>query len=118
MKKDIYDPLSEDILDQMQDYAVREPVALKTRKIRSKKAVLKELTETMLHIEDEDGDSRLEKILDSLISKAEGGDYKAVEIICKIMKAFDDKQKVDVSLPNIKIVVDNNQDGIRFSEKE
>lgn len=116
-KETTLDVLDDLILDGEQFEPVREPVALSKRKIRSKKAVMKELTETMLHIEDENGDSRLEKILDAVITNAECGDYKAVEILCKIMKVFDDKQKVDVSIPSIKIVVDGDNQGIRYTEK-
>lgn len=116
-KEPTLDVLDDLILDGEQFEPVREPVALNTRKIRSKRAVMKELTDTMLHIEDENGDSRLEKIIDAVITNAEMGDYKAVEILCKIMKAFDDKQKVDVNIPNIKIVVDSDAEGIRYTEK-
>lgn len=119
MKKEI-NTLDDILSDAMEDFAppVRPPVNLSKAKIRSKRAIMRELTETMLHMEDENGDSRLEKVLDALIERAENGDIKAVEVLAKILKVFDDKAKVDVSIPEIKIVVDNDKQGIRFVEKE
>lgn len=116
MKKNIYDPLSEDMFDQLPEIEPRQPVALSKAKIRSAKRLMRDIMLDILNTEYDDGDSRAERMLDAIVEKAENGDTKSIELIMKIIKELDDKQKVDVSLPNIKIVVDNNQDGIRFSE--
>lgn len=117
MKKELND-LDDILSGGLEDFAPpRPPVCLSKAKIRSKRAIMRELTETMLHMEDENGDSRLEKVLDALIERAENGDIKAVEVLAKILKVFDDKQKVDVNIPDIKIVIDNDKSGIRYTEK-
>lgn len=118
MKKEIND-LDDILSGGFEDFTppLRPPVNLSKAKIRSKRAIMRELTETMLHMEDENGDSRLEKVLDALIERAENGDIKAVEVLAKILKVFDDKQKVDVNIPDIKIVIDNDKSGIRYTEK-
>ena len=93
----------------------RKPVNLQLAKIRHTKRLIRETLSDILHIEDEDGDSNLEIILSALVDKGKSGDLKAIEMISKIMGETTDT-KVDVNFPEIKIVVDNNNDGIRFSE--
>lgn len=77
---------------------------------------MRETLNDILNIEDEDGDSNLEIILSALVDKGKSGDLKAIELIAKVLNEVSDT-KVDVNFPEIKIIVDNNNnDGIRFSE--
>ena len=94
----------------------KKPVNLQLAKIRHTKRLMRETLNDILNIEDEDGDSNLEIILSALVDKGRSGDLKAIELIAKILNEVADT-KVDVNFPEIKIVVDNNNnDGIRFSE--
>lgn len=94
----------------------RKPVNLALAKIRHTKKLMRETLNDILNIEDEDGDSNLEIILSALVDKGKSGDLKAIELIAKILNEVADT-KVDVNFPEIKIVVDNNNnEGIRFTE--
>lgn len=94
----------------------KKPVNLALAKIRHTKKLMRETLNDILNIEDEDGDSNLEIILSALVDKAKSGDLKAIELIAKILNEVADT-KVDVNFPEIKIVVDNNNnEGIRFTE--
>ena len=93
----------------------KRPVNLALAKIRHTKRLIRDVLSDILNIEDEDGDSNLEVILSALVDKAKSGDIKAIELIAKILNEVADA-KVDVNLPEIKIVVDNNNEGIRFTE--
>lgn len=94
----------------------RKPVNLALAKIRHTKKLMRETLNDILNIEDEDGDSNLEIILSALVDKGKSGDLKAIELIAKVLNEVSDT-KVDVNFPEIKIIVDNNNnDGIRFSE--
>lgn len=117
MKKEMND--LDDILSSgFEDFTPpRPPVCLSKAKIRSTKRLMREIMIDILHSENEDGDSRAELILDALSTKAENGDTKAVELILKMIKELDDKAKVDVNIPDIKIVIDNDKSGIRYTEK-
>ena len=94
----------------------KRPVNLALAKIRHTKRLMRDVLSDILNIENEDGDSNLELIMDALVEKGKSGDLKAVELIAKILNEVADA-KVDVNLPEIKIVVDNNNnEGIRFTE--
>lgn len=93
----------------------KKPVNLALAKIRHTKRLMRETLNDILNIEDDDGDSNLEIILSALVDKGKSGDLKAIELIAKILNEVADT-KVDVNLPEIKIVVDNNNEGIRFTE--
>ena len=94
----------------------KKPVNLQLAKIRHTKRLMRETLNDILNIEDVDGDSNLEIILSALVDKGKSGDLKAIELIAKILNEVADT-KVDVNLPEIKIVVDNNNnEGIRFTE--
>lgn len=94
----------------------KKPVNLQLAKIRHTKRLMRETLNDILNIEDVDGDSNLEIILSALVDKAKSSDLKAIELIAKILNEVADA-KVDVNLPEIKIVVDNNNnEGIRFTE--
>lgn len=94
----------------------KRPVNLSLAKIRGTKRLIRETLSDILNIEDEDGDSNIEIILDKLVEKAKSGDIKSVELITKIMNEIDDAPKVDVTLPTINIVIDSDKDGVRFTE--
>lgn len=94
----------------------KKPVNLQLAKIRHTKRLMREVLSDILNIEDVDGDSNLEIILSVLVDKGKSGDLKAIELVAKILNEVADT-KVDVNLPEIKIVVDNNNnEGIRFTE--
>lgn len=95
----------------------KPPVDLKNKKIREVKRYLKDITLDLLHSENENGDSRAEVLLDKLIEKAENGDYKSAELVLKIIKELDDQPKTEVTIPEIKIIVDPDTAGIRYKEK-
>lgn len=93
----------------------KKPVNLALAKIRHTKRLMREVLSDILNIEDENGDSNLEIILSALVDKGKSGDTKSIELIAKILNEVADA-KVDVNLPEIKIIVDNNSEGIRFTE--
>lgn len=93
----------------------RRPVNLQLAHVRQTKRLMREVLSDVLHIENEQGDSNLELIMDALVSKAACGDLKAIELVAKIMNEVSD-QKVEVSMPAISIHVDGDNSGIRFSE--
>lgn len=109
----------DDILNSTMDFEpTRPPVALSKAKIRSAKRLMRDIMLDILNTEYDDGDSRAERMLDAIVEKAENGDTKSVEMVLRIIKELDDKAKVDVSIPSIKIVVDGDNQGIRYREKE
>ena len=109
------DTLMCDIFESAPVEIKKKPVNLALAKIRHTKRLMREVLSDILNIEDEDGDSNLEIILSALVDKAKSGDTKSIELIAKILNEVADA-KVDVNLPEIKIVVDNNNEGIRFTE--
>lgn len=112
---------SEDLFEIDNTLVIEEnfkpPVDLKNKKIREVKRYLKDITLDLLHSENENGDSRAEVMLDKLLEKAENGDYKSAELVLKIIRELDDNPKVDVKIPDIKIIVDPDVSGIRYREK-
>lgn len=110
------DTLMCDIFESAPVEIKKKPVNLALAKIRHTKKLMRETLNDILNIEDEDGDSNLEIILSALVDKGKSGDLKAIELIAKILNEVADT-KVDVNFPEIKIVVDNNNnEGIRFTE--
>lgn len=93
-----------------------KPVNLKLAKIRSTRRLLREIVSDILNIEDENGDSNAEIMLNELVEASKNGNLKATELVIKLLGELDDKQKIDVSVPSIKIVVDSNSEGIRETE--
>lgn len=93
----------------------KKPINLSLANVRHTKRLMREVLSDILHIENEQGDSNLELIMDTLVQKAVGGDLRAIELISKIMAEVSD-QKVEVSIPAISIHVDGDSSGIRFSE--
>ena len=93
----------------------KKPVNLKLASIRKTKRLMREVLSDVLNIENEDGDSNLELIMDALVEKGAGGDLKAIELIAKIMNEVTD-QKIDISIPAISIHVDGDNSGIRYQE--
>ena len=93
----------------------RKPVNVQLSNIRKTKRLMREVLSDVLNIEDEQGDTNLELIMDTLVQKGVMGDLKAIELISKIMAEVSD-QKVEVSIPAISIHVDGDNSGIRFQE--
>lgn len=93
----------------------RRPVNVQLAHVRQTKRLMREVLSDILHIQDEQGDTNLELIMDALVQKGVMGDLKAIELISKIMAEVTD-QKIDVTIPAISIHVDGDNSGIRFSE--
>lgn len=93
----------------------RRPVNVQLARVRQTKRLMREVLSDILHIQDEQGDTNLELIMDALVQKGVMGDLKAIELISKIMAEVTD-QKIDVTIPAISIHVDGDTSGIRFSE--
>lgn len=93
----------------------RRPVNVQLAHVRQTKRLMREVLSDILHIQDEQGDTNLELIMDALVQKGVMGDLKAIELISKIMAEVSD-QKIDVTIPAISIHVDGDNSGIRFTE--
>lgn len=93
-----------------------KPVNLKLAKVRSTKKLMREVLSDLLNSENENEDSRMEVVLNSLVEQAEQGSLKATELIVKILGEATEKLEVSGQLPTIKIVVDSNKEGIRETE--
>lgn len=99
-----------------EDYKPK-PVNLKLAKVRSTKKLMREVLSDLLNSENENEDSRLEVVLNSLVEQAERGSLKATELIVKILGEATEKVELSGQLPTIKIVVDGDKSGIREQER-
>lgn len=94
-----------------------KPVKPLLSKVRKIKQSMRECITTLLNCENENNDTFLEVICYELIEQAMKGNIKSTELIVKLLGEIDDKQKIDLSIPEIKFVIDSNKDGIRDKEK-
>ena len=93
----------------------KKNVNLALSKVRAAKKALRETLSDILNSEDDEGNSYMELMLSALVLKSISGDVKAAELVSKILGEATDA-KIDIKLPEIRILTSQDTTGIRYTE--